>query len=245
MVSRPPGKGTPLPGTTGDKAPQAWFEKHPSDFVRRNAANAISNAITNSPYILDKTRIALRDIMESKDVARFDRLILTDSSGMNFSDRLEITKKCDQRLYYRKMSYAEYAAIMKSYKNKPLNAAIEYKDTELYRVWLSTSLPMVQKFHNEHATTDSDVIVRFRLGESLIYDRTCVAHQDPGVQHDKKVIAVHRETFAQFGNLATDELPELRENRLDHNIGLTSTNVEKFDDCLIDFARVGSVTDPE
>ncbi|WFC63732.1 hypothetical protein EWH21_19090 [Pseudomonas sp. REST10] len=71
-------------------------------------------------------------------------------------------------------------------------------------------------------TFSQDPLLKFAL--------RLAAHQKPGVQADASKVAVHREGFAEIGNMSTDtDLAEvLGPTRLHHNLGFTSTQAAEL-----------------
>lgn len=141
----------------------------------------------------------------------------------NFQARLAISGTVDDdKVYYRKMSQAEYdASILKPNRFK---AAFDWTNTPLYRYWMSSSLAKVQAFGNENAM-DAGFIVKITFTESPLKKFTIKAHQQPGVQNDVGVVALHREGFAELGSFNCDaHVKEITgaAPKLDYNLGFTA-----------------------
>ena len=215
-----------------------WWQAYAGDATADAIHRKVKQSTTN-PALPPGTRGWLNNILESKDKPRFKSLSdINAKTRLCFMDKIEFSKKCTQQLYFRKMSLAEFTDLDTNHKAKPLNAALMFKNTDLYRVWLSSSLAMCRKFYNEAATTAGDVIVKFVLSGKPITDQKCAPHQQVGVQHDKTAIAVHRETFAHVETFDAADLTYVRTNGLDHNIGFTLTSVKAFHDVLTRYERI-------
>jgi hypothetical protein len=213
---------------------RAYVGDTDSDAVQRGVMKGIRD-----PDLTLSTRAWLQDIMNSKDKVRFKSLSFKNpKTRLCFMDKIEFSKRCTQRLYFRKMSLAEFADLEANHKDKPLNAALKFKNTDLYRVWVSSSEAMCLKFHNDAATSASDVIVKFVLSGEPILDLKCAPHQQTGVQHDKNAIAVHRETFAHIENFDAADLTDVKARQLDHNLGFTLTSVKAFHDVFTRYVKI-------
>ena len=157
----------------------------------------------------------------------------------NFQTRLAISGTVDtDTVYYRKMSQAEFdASILKPNRFK---AAFDWTNTPLYRYWMSSSLAKVQAFGNENAS-DPGFIVKITFKESPLKKFTIKAHQEPGVQNDVGVVALHREGFAELGyfNCAA-HVKEITEAapKLDYNLGFTANQSAAMFSIYESFARV-------
>ena len=163
-----------------------------------------------NPFLTTRTRQFVRDVYAGR--ASFD-------GGKNdFALRVAITRKRTSTKYYRKMGQAEHNKIA---ADGVLGAALKYNNTLHYRIWMSTSLAMVRQFHNANAP-NGNVIVEMTFNADLIQALalSCKPHQNPGVQSDPSVIAVHREDFAHRGVLDDAELIEVRDKLLDYNLGV-------------------------
>jgi hypothetical protein len=221
------------PGKQPWQPVERWWRNSEWDIEADYFQRRIVQAIETNLSLTSTTRIALSNMMAKKDKEMFQTLREKNSkTKLTFIDKLDFTKKTTKLLYFRKMSPAEWADIQNYYSDKPLEAALKFKNTDLYRVWLTSSEGMVRKFINEVATTNADVTVKFVLKTPVIGDGLCLPHQKPGVQTDKTKIAVHRETFAEIGHFCDEDLVEVRSKALDHNISFTLTNVKKFHDAL-------------
>ncbi len=156
----------------------------------------------------------------------------------NFQARLAISGTVDNdKVYYRKMSQAEYDASL--LKPNRFKAAFEWTNTPLYRYWMSTSLAKVQAFGNENAS-DAGFIVKIVFKESPLKKFAIKAHQEPGVQNDEGVVALHREGFAELGYFnCADHVKEIigAAPKLDYNLGFTATQSEAMFAIYESFAR--------
>lgn len=212
---------------------ERWWRTYDGDAESDAVQRRIMQAIDSNRAITESTRTALNDIMVGKRQDLFQSLREKNAkTKLNFMDKLEFTKRTNNLVYFRKMSPLEWEKIQEKYEDKPLLSALKFKDTDLYRVWLTTSEGMVRKFINEVATTNADVIVKFVMKQAVISNGNCAPHQNTGVQTDKTKIAVHRETFAHIGHFGSTELVEVRAGALDHNISFTLSNADVFHDAF-------------
>ncbi len=164
---------------------------------------------------------------------------LADFDWRNFRARLDISGTvADERVYYRKMSQAEFDAC----KDKPnkFKATFDYTNTPLYRYWMSSSLAKVQAFGNENAS-EAGFIVKIVFKESPLKKFTIKAHQAPGVQGDSSVVALHREGFAELGSFNSDaDVAEITNvaPKLDFNLGFTASHAVAMQGLLDSYARL-------
>jgi hypothetical protein len=188
----------------------------------------------SEPWIRKSVDTALVNLLTSpRDLEAFDHI--------GFGNRIHISKDVMQpRVYYRKISGGEWHAASNS--PNPFQAAFNYTNTANYRYWISSSLRKVQAFGNENAADAEGVIVKITFSEDPIdrFRDRLAAHQQPGVQADAGKVAVHREGFAEIGNLNTPgHLAEvLTPPRLHHNLGFTSTQAVELNNITQTFARL-------
>ncbi len=90
---------------------------------------------------------------------------------------------------------------------------------------MSSSLQKVRIFGNEKSTDNAGIIVKITFDRDLWDVFTIRAHQKKGVQGNASVVAVHREGFAEIGNIDSDAAAAEVKGppRLDHNLGFTSS----------------------
>jgi hypothetical protein len=158
-----------------------------------------------------------------------------------FRARITISKEVYQpRTYYRKMSEGEWNAVRQL--ANPFQGTFNYMNTEDYRYWMSSSLRKVQAFGNRNAADAGGIIVRivFNADPIVRFAANLAPHQMTGVQADASKVAVHREGFAEIGNLnTTAHLQEvLGPPRLHHNLGFTSTQSAALNAIKQTFARI-------
>jgi hypothetical protein len=169
----------------------------------------------------------------SKELGKFDH--------RNFTKRLEITGTVvAPTVYYRKMSQGEWSAA--SAQTNPFDATFKYMNKPLYRYWVSSSLAKVKAFGNENASDDGDVIVQITFKTAPVVFFIIKAHQEPGVQNNADLVAIHREGFAEIGSVSTEddvnEIVQAKPNMLDHNLGFTSSQCVKLNAQKAGFKRL-------
>lgn len=218
--------GTLRVGNTSGKWNESMEEVHNESLLPRNQAINKKDYIEwlNSVNLLEGTKKTLREIF-------FDPHRLFDSVG--FRSKFDVSKKCVVGVYYRKMSGGERAAI--DGKPNPFDKVFEYTQTDNYRYWISSSLAKVKAFGNENSSDSDAHIIRMEFNVDLRKPPgvTVSAHQEPGVQGNKNVIAIHREGFAELGIISTPEqVTEILDKKLDHNLGFTKTLVGTLRDNL-------------
>lgn len=154
-----------------------------------------------------------------------------------FRDRLAICGLQDNaRVFYRKISGGEWDAIKN--EDNPFAKVFQYQTGSLYRYWMSSSIAKVRAFGNENASDADEHIIRIAFTRDPWGEFTMRAHQQPGVQADDRVVAVHREGFAEIGNVGSKEdLDEIGDPspRLDHNLGFTRSQLDRLKGILDEF----------
>lgn len=173
----------------------------------------------NSIFVRKETKSELRELYVS-DKPFNSRL---------FIEKVKITKKCTPCLYYRKMSQGEFDAIKPKLSTDPFTPAFDYTNTRNYRYWVSSSFAKVKDFGNENSSDSGEVIVEFVFKKDMRKPGTwnVQAHQQEGVQRNSKVIAMHREGFAELGTISKQEqVNEIIEGAFDHNLGFTRDHLE-------------------
>lgn len=185
--------------------------------------------------VRDSIKIKLQGVLQKTGA-------LSTFDADSFRQRLAISGRVTNELvYYRKMSHGEYDASKAKAKN-PFAAAFEYTNKKLYRYWISSSLAKVQAFGNENnvAAGSTDLIVRMEFTQPLTraFGRQIKAHQTSGVQGAQDKVALHREGFADLGNIGDDDLPILLEEKFDINLGFTEFHSAELAKILKTFERV-------
>lgn len=170
-------------------------------WIRKSVDTALANILSSPPRLQGFDHVAFRTrIVISKDVIQ----------------------PC---VYYRKMSQGEWDAV-RNLPN-PFQGTFNHINTDHYRYWMSSSLRKVTAFGNANAADAEGIVVKITFSQDPInlFRARLAAHQKPGVQADASKVAVHREGFAEIGNMSTDtDLAEvLVPTRLHHNLGFTST----------------------
>jgi hypothetical protein len=170
----------------------------------------------------------------------------------NFQKRIDISGPVlEVKVFYRRMAYAEYvnaksvgnifqeSTAKKPNKGAPFDAGFNYTNTALYRYWMSTSLAKVNAFGNENSSDSgsSDVIAKIAFSEDLLkkYAAKISIHQTKNVQETPDKVALHREGFAEIGNLVEGDLKELLQGKYDFNLGFTSHFSKELQGCLESF----------
>lgn len=156
-----------------------------------------------------------------------------------FDKMLKVSGVCVPNTYYRKISQAEWNAINGA--PNPFKPVFDHHNTANYRYWISSSLGKVREFGNENATDASGIIIKLVFSADIRHPVGIVlkAHQEAGVQGNPHVIALHREGFAQIGNIDKDsQITEIRNRGLDHNLGFTSAQLDYLKATLVEFSRV-------
>lgn len=171
------------------------------------------------PWIRKKVDTELASILSSTHK-------LQNFEHVGFKTRIAISQDVIQPcVYYRKMSQGEWNAV-RNLPN-PFQGTFNHINTDHYRYWMSSSLRKVTAFGNANAADAEGIIVKITFSQDPInvFRARLAAHQKPGVQADASKVAVHREGFAEIGNMSTDtDLAEvLVPTRLYHNLGFTST----------------------
>ncbi len=154
-----------------------------------------------------------------------------------FQRKVDISGICQPRIYFRKISGGEWAAIQ--HVAEPFSAVFDHINTDLYRYWMSSSLAKVRAFGNEGAADAAGIIIRLDFDVDLRALPALRAHQQPGVQANADAVALHREGFAEIGNIDSQvKLNEVVQRDLDHNLGFTTRQRDYLTAHLTGFARV-------
>ena len=128
---------------------------HNANFRPRNPALDLDDYrrwLTN-PNLTSFTKQALRNLMHGH-------------GGLDgFAEHVAISGKCTANHYYRKMSGAEWRAIEGG--DDPFKPVFDFQNADLYRYWMSSSLPKVRAFGNENAVDNGDIIVHFTFAVDL------------------------------------------------------------------------------
>ena len=210
---------------------RAFFEKAKVSPHIRSSLKSELQALLNKP--LDPERYIIPSLQK--------RL---DDSGL----------VSDGRVYYRKMSAVEYEGMEKN----NFKAQFNYTDTNLYRLWFTTSQKKADSFNNAASsalpgravsssssspppTSSGEVIVKMTFSCSLLghFIKIAAPHQKSGVQADMKLVAIHREGFFELGNIDTDEqVREIAAENLDYNIGFTVHHSLQLGELLAHFEIV-------
>ena len=192
-----------------------------------------------SPMIRDEVKQKLAEIYH--DPKR-------DFDSKGFKKRVEISQRCKPNVYYRKVSKAEYDAIQKNQSGQakgkakgkgkgkgkgndqpnPFESTFKHVNTDNYRYWISSSESKVREFGNENATEQESLILRLTFDADLRQkgNHTVAPHQAPEVQSNSKVVAMHREGFAELGNMnKPSQVEEIVKGDLDHNLGFTDQHL--------------------
>jgi hypothetical protein len=157
--------------------------------------------------------------------------------NQDFTKRVIITGFATPCVYYRKISDGEYNAI-KSEKS-PFHNTFEYQNTDNYCYWMSSSLEKVKLFGNENSTDDSSHVIMIQFKKDPRDMFPLKAHQEPGVQNTPDVVALHREGFAEFGNINNDkQVGEILDNNMDHNLGFTDCHDKALTSLCADWKLV-------
>ncbi len=157
----------------------------------------------------------------------------------SFDKMLKVSGTCVPTVYYRKISASEWTAI--NGKPDPFKPVFDYLNTDLYRYWMSSSLLKVMAFGNENATDDSAIIIKLTFSTGLASDLGALLkpHQETGVQGNRLVVALHREGFAQIGNITSNaQVTEIKNRNLDHNLGFTSQQLNYLKAQLVKFEKI-------
>lgn len=179
--------------------------------------------------ILDGTRSQLKNIYVKNKY--FD--------ATEFEERFLISKTCIPKIYYRKMSQAEFNAA--DGKANPFEATFNFINTDNYRYWISSSLIKVQKFGNENAVDNGNIIVKITFNVDVRRPAGFLmkAHHEPGVQTNPAAISIHREGFAQIGTIENDQqVAEILAKNLDHNLGFTSRHNMYLKNALVSYEKL-------
>jgi len=203
-------------GNTTGKWNASMEEEHNQNLLPRNQSIRKEDYIAwrNSRYLRRETKEELKSIF-------FDAHRAFNSN--DFSRKVAVTGKCVSGVYYRKISGGEYAAIQD--EKQPFKKAFVYTNTDNYRYWMSSSFGKVQAFGNDNSTDTSSIILRFEFTSDLrkAAEFDIRPHQAAGVQTNKQLVALHREGFAEFGNIDNAlQVQEIVEENLDHNLGFTN-----------------------
>jgi predicted RNA-binding protein with PUA-like domain len=158
----------------------------------------------------------------------------------NFTQRLSVSGiQLVATEYYRKMSTAEWNASDGTVN--PFDAAFQHSNTANYRYWMSSSLAKVNAFGNENSTDAGGVIVKISFSKALFKEFEIKAHQERNVQANDKVVAIHREGFAELGPIDSDsQVAEIIgvSPALDHNLGFTAKQSIKLNSLRLKFERM-------
>ena len=159
----------------------------------------------------------------------------------NFRARMAISGTVqDSKVYYRKISQAEWNATQQRGAN-PFKVVFDFMNSDLYRYWMSSSLQKVNLFGNENATDDGNIVVKISFKTVPVNKFTIAAHQQQGVQGNTKVVAIHREGFADIGSVSTEnhvkEITKV-DPVLDHNLGFTSAQLDDMKQEMASFTRI-------
>lgn len=212
---------------------QGFFDPVPGRPDPLKAKKDVIWEAIGEPWIRASVNTALGNMLTSQH-----ELLAFDHTG--FATRITISRDVMQPcVYYRKMSDGEWAAV-KDLRN-PFQGTFDYTNTDNYRYWMSSSLRKVQAFGNANAADDGGVIVKITFSEDPIvtFRAHLAAHQQPGVQADATKVAVHREGFAEIGNMSTPaHLAEvITPPRMHHNLGFTSTQANDLNGIKQAFER--------
>jgi hypothetical protein len=208
--------------------------------IRNNLAKALTRLTTDRPAVASECN-DLADILN----AGLKEVELAEAIAAKADAKWAVRVALDQdapnpKVFYRKMSQGEYGACTKN-KDFSFEPTFKYTDTDLYRYWMSSSLKKVQAFGNENKADDGDVIVQFTFSHSLTdaFESKLRPHQQKGVQGDKTLVALHREGFAQRGNLTdTEEMKKLIRENKNYNLGFTRTQLTTLKQLLSAHTRV-------
>lgn len=208
--------------------PACWGRegKHPHEPL-------IKGEKETAPKIKILTAISLSDNVRATVQARAKNRLAKkqfhDICAPNLEQRLAISGKHDPTggIYYRKMSEGEYNDLV-ALKKTPLDVATKHTDKPKYRYWISSSLAKVKAFGNSDAGDDGNLIVKLEFSVDLLANFEIAAHQKTGVQSEIKTVAVHREGFAELDSFDNVGVKEVRENKLDHNLGFTQSHSKQF-----------------
>ncbi len=217
---------------------QDYFLNHVPPQLAHDPNKRKKDVIWDALYhngVRDATKKTLENILQKEN-------LLPTFEADNFDSRMKISGLvADKKIYYRKMSRAEYDKSLEGGAN-PFKAAFDYTDKPLYRYWVSSSLPKVRVFGNENASSSGsgDVIVRMVFSEDVLtrFATVIKPHQSTGVQSDAKVVALHREGFAEIGNLDAADLIEVLRGNFDHNLGFTVDQSTRLAERLTSFAML-------
>ena len=96
---------------------------------------------------------------------------------------------------------------------------------------MSTSQAKVDAFGNENKVDDGDAIVQFEFSSSLVeaFKANLRPHQMKGVQRDTSAVALHREGFAEIGNLHDiDRMEAVLNANKNYNLGFTALQYDRL-----------------
>jgi hypothetical protein len=149
----------------------------------------------------------------------------------------------NHKTLYRKMSLAEWNAAREGKTNAyNFEKPFEYTDSANYRLWFSTSLDKVRLFGNENASTTTDVIICFDFSVDVYKAFKVKCHQEPGVQHNPAVVAMHREGFLDFlvgmtripvNMNSSEHIDAVLEYKRAYNLGFTASQKGKLKTLLV------------
>jgi|GEM_PF-3844248 len=203
---------------------------HNSGMVPRNQSmdKTKYTAWLNNIWIRPETKAELRRL-------RLD--VTADFDTRSFNEKHLITGKATQNIYYRKISEGEFSALQPN--KQPFKPVLDYKNTRLYRYWISSSLKKVNAFSNDSRSDDGDIIIKIEFNQDPRVAFDVRAHQCQGVQENANVVALHREGFAELGNINTHEqVNEIITGNYDHNLGFTSEQLPLLNSTFKSWERI-------
>lgn len=162
-------------------------------------------------------------------------------SASSFDRMLKVSGISVPNTYYRKISEAEWGAITVNSVPSPFKPVFDFHNTANYRYWISSSLNKVRAFGNENSTDDGGVIIKLTFSADIRrpVGFSLKAHQEAGVQNNPQAIALHREGFAQIGNINKDsQISEILTRGLDHNLGFTRSHLEYLKATFTELSRL-------
>ena len=175
----------------------------------------------------EETREALRNLWLGNQ--------MFDSSA--FQKKVDITGICKPKEYYRQISGGEWSAIEN--KNEPFTPAFNYTNTDNYRYWISSSYAKVKVFGNEAAADNDKIFIKIVFKSDPRQLASLRAHQQQGVQADPTKVALHREGFAELGNINNSEqVTDIVNRKLDHNLGFTRRHLDWLKQNLESFEKM-------
>ena len=157
------------------------------------------------------------------------------------SRRQFIDVNADTKIYYRKMSQAEWTNCSKGQGKFDFAGIFKFNTGNNYRWWVSSSRDKCVLFGNEAATTQTDVIVMFVFSADLTaVFKPLKAHQMRGIQASPQYVAIHREGFPSLGvgntqilNMHSDEdVKQVLESGKSFNLGFTAQQAAQLNQYL-------------